>query len=243
MQRCGTRTKSSAIRAETSPGKLSHSTHLYWSKPPYIGRFITSNLGKWLINIVRTHGAIVCVWGDRKWMLSTITVTHILQRGEREHFVELADSQSQSISFPSKLHHLFMSRVESPPKEWVEGGGEEQTTGFARRELSDLEIKTRWGVSWEWARILPRWVPREREKCDTKRRKPPSGGKFNFPSGGAGEFFKSETFHRARDGNFSPFDPFFSSLSPAARRSVEKTYLFFGFRDRRRWKASSSEAK
>lgn len=52
--------------------------YLYWSSPPYIGRFITSNLGKWLINIVRTHGAIVWVCGDRKWMFKTITVTHML---------------------------------------------------------------------------------------------------------------------------------------------------------------------
>lgn len=53
--------------------------YLYWSNPPYTGRLITSNLGKWLIKIVRTHGAIVWVWGDRKWMFKTITVTHILQ--------------------------------------------------------------------------------------------------------------------------------------------------------------------
>jgi len=29
-----------------------------------------------------TQGAIVCVCGDRKWTLSTTTVTHILQRRE-----------------------------------------------------------------------------------------------------------------------------------------------------------------
>ena len=55
--------------------------YLYWSNPPYIGRLITSNLGKWSINIVRTQGAIVWVWGERKWMFKTITVTHILKHG------------------------------------------------------------------------------------------------------------------------------------------------------------------
>ena len=60
--------------------------HLYWSKPPYIGRFMTSNLGNWLMNIVRTQGAIVCVWGERKWMFKTITVTHILKKIIKREF-------------------------------------------------------------------------------------------------------------------------------------------------------------
>lgn len=45
-----------------------------------MGRFITSNLGKWLMNIVRTQGAIVWVCGDRKWMFRTMTVTHMLKQ-------------------------------------------------------------------------------------------------------------------------------------------------------------------
>ena len=39
---------------------------------------ITNNRGRTWIKTRRTHGAITCVCGDRKWTLRTTTVTHML---------------------------------------------------------------------------------------------------------------------------------------------------------------------
>ena len=45
----------------------------------FIGLFITSSLGRRWMKTLLTQGDIRCVWGDRKWMLRTTTVTHILK--------------------------------------------------------------------------------------------------------------------------------------------------------------------
>jgi len=44
---------------------------------------MTSSLGKMWMKTLRTHGAMVCVCGVRKWMFSTTTVTQML-REEKE---------------------------------------------------------------------------------------------------------------------------------------------------------------
>lgn len=45
----------------------------------YCGRRITRSRGRMWMKTRRTHGAIVWVWGDRKWTFRTTTVTHILE--------------------------------------------------------------------------------------------------------------------------------------------------------------------
>lgn len=57
-------------------------THLFVSKL-YCGRFINNNFGRKSIKNFLTHGAILCVCGERKWTLSTTTVTHILGKEKR----------------------------------------------------------------------------------------------------------------------------------------------------------------
>ena len=44
-----------------------------------MGLFMTRSLGSRWMKTLLTQGDIRWVWGDRKWMLSTTTVTQMLQ--------------------------------------------------------------------------------------------------------------------------------------------------------------------
>ena len=45
----------------------------------FMGLFMTRSLGSRWMKTLLTQGDIRWVWGDRKWMLSTTTVTQMLQ--------------------------------------------------------------------------------------------------------------------------------------------------------------------
>lgn len=46
----------------------------------YWGLRMTKSLGSIWMNTLFTQGAILCVWGDRKWTFNTTTVTHMLEK-------------------------------------------------------------------------------------------------------------------------------------------------------------------
>lgn len=50
-----------------------------WASKGYCGLRMTSSLGRICMKTRLTQGAILCVCGDRKWTLSTTTVTHMLE--------------------------------------------------------------------------------------------------------------------------------------------------------------------
>jgi hypothetical protein len=50
---------------------------------------MTKRRGRMWMKTRLTQGAITWVCGDRKWMLSTTTVTHMLQYGTLNHYVGL----------------------------------------------------------------------------------------------------------------------------------------------------------
>ena len=54
----------------------------------YWGLFMMRSRGRIWMKTLLTQGAILCVWGDRKWTLSTRTVTHILQQRREGGFSE-----------------------------------------------------------------------------------------------------------------------------------------------------------
>lgn len=91
---------------------------------------MNNNFGNQFMNTFFTHGAMRCVCGERKWILSTITVTHILKienntmiRNYRGVFSLFSDKTDQSRGFASRA-----DRPDSPmcdcidlSKIWLQG--------------------------------------------------------------------------------------------------------------------------
>ena len=67
------------------PAQSSRHSHTPTPSPAYpwlwvfMGLFMTRSLGSRWMKTLRTQGDIRWVWGERKWMLSTTTVTQMLQ--------------------------------------------------------------------------------------------------------------------------------------------------------------------
>ena len=72
--------------------------YLCWSSSK-TGLFITKSLGKMWMNTRRTQGAMVCVWGVRKWTFRTTTVTQILKWKKLEINFPIFEFTSCSIVF------------------------------------------------------------------------------------------------------------------------------------------------
>ena len=73
-------------RGEEPAQSSRHSRHPHPHPPPaypwlwvFMGLFMTRSLGSRWMKTLRTQGDIRWVWGERKWMLSTTTVTQMLQ--------------------------------------------------------------------------------------------------------------------------------------------------------------------
>lgn len=79
---------------------------IYLVSKLYCGLLINNNFGKKLMNTFFTHGAIRCVCGDRKWTLSTTTVTQML------HHYKIHSIEQPHPAGPfthSKVHGLYIS--------------------------------------------------------------------------------------------------------------------------------------